>query len=370
MMTPFYDPLLTYADNYERGPFGDFADGLDVDVPETPPQYEVFGHQVHRPFGIPAGPLLNAAYCSAAFRNGYDVNVYKTVRSCASPAHAFPNTLAVHVNGPLSYERATRPVLANDDYTGVTSITNSFGVPSRDPDEWQPDMADAVWAAGHGQVLIGSFQGTRTPGYSGTGEAALVADHARTALLVRETGAPILELNLSCPNEGSAGLLCFDPRLVAAIALAVKDAIGDVPLVLKLAYFEHKEVLKDLVSRTRGIVDGYAAVNTIPARVINRHGRQALPGAGRDVSGVCGAAIAWAGLEMVSRLARLREVPGGDYSIFGVGGVRSPHDYLSLRDAGADVVMSATGAMFEPGLGSRVREVRDSCPDRVSAALH
>lgn len=27
MRNPFYDPLLTYGENYSEGPFGDFADG-------------------------------------------------------------------------------------------------------------------------------------------------------------------------------------------------------------------------------------------------------------------------------------------------------------------------------------------------------
>lgn len=358
-MTPFYDPLRSYAENYERGPFGTFAHGLGTPLPTAPPAYPTLGTSVHRPFGIAAGPLLNAAYCAAAFHHGYDVNVYKTVRSRASPAHDFPNALAVHVNGPLTLQRAQDPVLATSDYVGVTSITNSFGVPSRDPDEWQPDMANAVWSAGKGQVLIGSFQGTYTSSYGGSAEAAFIRDHARTAQLVRETGAAILELNLSCPNEGASRLLCFDTGLVATIALAIKDAVGDVPLVLKLAYFRDQELLADLVKRTRNVVDGYAAVNTLPARIVARDGSQALPGIGRDVAGVCGAAIGWAGLDMVQRLARLRDMRGDAYEIVGVGGVRSPVDYSRLRAAGADVVMSATGAMFEPDLGARIRSMPD-----------
>lgn len=351
-MKPFYDPTSTYEENYRQGPSGPLADDPEWRRDGEPLQ-SFLGHPVHQPFGIPAGPLLNAAYCEAAFRQGFDICVYKTVRSAAYPCNPFPNVLAVHVEGPLTPQRvAAGPLLADDEYRPPLSISNSFGVPSRDPDVWQPDMARAVDAAGTGQILVGSFQGTHRESAS-VGDA-YVLDHVRTARLVVETGARVVELNLSCPNEGTSRLLCFDAPRVQAIADAVKDAIGDVPLVLKLAYFADHDALADLVGRTCGIVQGYCAINTIPARLVGPGGSPALPGAGRDVSGVCGAAIAWAGLDMTDRLARLREELDRDFAIVGVGGVESRADYLAYRGNGADAVMSATGAMWNAHLAREV----------------
>ena len=362
-MVPFYDPLRTYEDNYAHGPFGVFREPSPYFCAGTP--HESFlGHPVNRPFGIPAGPLLNAAFCAAAFRHGYDINVYKTVRTRSRQALPFPNTLAVHLDGPLTVERAGRPVLADDDFRHVRSITNSFGVPSRDPDEWQPDMAAAVKAAGPGQLLVGSFQGTRPEGTSGDRESAYIADHVRAATLVAETGARVLEMNLSCPNEGAGDLLCFDTPMVAKVVDAVKNVVGDLPLVLKLAYFREDPPLARLVAATRDIVQGYAAVNTISATLVGPDGHQALPGVGRDVGGVCGAAISWAGLEMVGRLATLRYRGRNDFSIIGVGGVRTQEDYSAMRHAGADVVMSATGAMFDPLLGVRIQGAAEGARSR------
>ncbi|NTV38595.1 MAG: hypothetical protein HGA51_01355 [Demequinaceae bacterium] len=355
-MIPFYDPKRTYEDNYALGPFGAFREPSPF-VRAEQPRADFLGCAVTRPFGIPAGPLLNSAFCAAAFSHGFDVNVYKTVRTRAHVVHAFPNTLAVHVGGPLTLERARRPVIADSDFRHVESISNSFGVPSRDPDEWQPDMAKAVRSAGPGQVLVGSFQGTAPGPGGGDRAAAYIADHVRAAVLVAETGARVLELNLSCPNEGAANLLCFDTPTVVTIVDAIKTAIGDLPLVLKLAYFAEDPPLARLVAATSGLVDGYAAVNTIPAMLVGPDGRQALPGEGREVGGVCGAAIAWAGLEMTERLATLRDRGNHDFAIIGVGGVRNEQDYATLRHAGADAVMSATGAMFDPLLGVRIHGV-------------
>ncbi len=352
-MTAFYDPLRTYEANYAEGPFGAFADASVVE-PAGEPRHEFLGHALHTPFGIPAGPLLNARFCEAAFRHGYALNVYKTVRSRARDAHPFPNALAVHHDGPLTLDDAARPVLADADFAGVHSVSNSFGVPSRDPDEWQPDMARAVAAAGEGQLLIGSFQGTHAPDGTPDRDAAYVRDQAVTARLVADTGARVVEVNLSCPNEGTSNLLCFDIPRVVRIASAIKDEVGDLPLILKLAYFPDDAALGALVKATSGIVQGYAAVNTIPARLVSADGRQALPGPGREVAGVCGAAIAWAGLEMVERLARLRDDASDGFVIVGVGGVRSVEGYRAMRHAGADAVMSAVGAMFSPSLGAQI----------------
>ncbi|WP_062306477.1 tRNA-dihydrouridine synthase [Demequina subtropica] len=349
-MTWCYDPRQSYEHNLAHGPSGAMA-GPGVPLPESPPRHAVLGQALHSPFGIAAGPLLDAAYTTAALRHGFDIAAYKTVRSAAHPSHPFPNTLAVHVDGRLEADRV-EPLVADDDLDHATSISNSFGVPSQDPDAWQPDMAAAVAAAGEGQLLLASFQGTRQ---GEGGMDAYVADHATTAKLVVETGARALEMNLSCPNEGTGALLCFDTASVARIAGTVKEAVGDVPLVLKLAYFGDDARLRAFVEATAGIVDGYAAINTLPARLVDAGGGQALPGAGREVAGVCGDAIRWAGLEMTARLARHREELGARFAIIGVGGVLATEHYEAYRAAGADAVMCATGALLDADLGRKVR---------------
>src|SRR3989338_9119498 len=77
-------------------------------------------------------------------------------------------------------------------------------------------------------------------------------------------------------------------------------------------------------------------------------------------SGVCGTAIKWAGLDMTRRLKAAREKTGGTWKIVGVGGVVTPQDFKEYREAGADVVMSATGAMWNPYLA---KEIKEAYPD-------
>jgi dihydroorotate dehydrogenase (NAD+) catalytic subunit len=350
--TPFFDPEKSYAENFEQGPCGDFANGIVLqDAGE--PQYTLFGQQVFLPFGVPAGPLLNGTYVQAALDKGFDIPVYKTVRTRQYASAPWPNVLSVQIaDKDLTFALAEQGLVANHHFTEPIAITNSFGVPSFEPAFWQEDMAQVSRAAKKGQFVVGSFQGTTNP--HGDIEA-YIQDFVLAAKLVKETGVKVLEANLSCPNEGTAHLLCYDTQRSKTIVTAIKNEIGDTPLIIKIGYFAEMDLLKHFVSELGQIVQGISAINTIPAKVVDEYGKQALPGAGRMRSGVCGHPIKWAGLDMVRKLAALKQELGMAFTIIGVGGVTVPADYQEYRATGADIVMSATGAMWHPYLAQDVR---------------
>ncbi len=348
--TPFYDPTRSYNHNYAEGPFGDLADGVKISRVGAPGD-TFLGQAVYSRFGIPAGPLVNGAYVKAALDKGFDLPVYKTVRSAEHGCHPLPNIVPVDIQGDLTLKLADRGLVTKDGYSDPLSITNSFGVPSFDPDVWQPDLADAVAYAEPGQMVGASFQGTKWPGAD---LDDYIADWVSVARLAAETRAAFLEANLSCPNEGTTALLCFDTPRVAIISRQIKEAIGDIPLFLKISYFKDPDALRGLVKAVGAVVDGFSTINTISAEVRTKDGQQALPGDGRLRSGVCGHAIKWAGLDMVSRFAALREEFGMHYQIIGVGGITCAADYDEYLQAGADAAMSATGAMWNPQLAQAV----------------
>jgi dihydroorotate dehydrogenase (NAD+) catalytic subunit len=346
---PFYDPAKSYLDNFEHGPFGLFAD-TSPNSKTSEPKQTFLGEPVFAPFGIPAGPLINGKFVKAALDRGFDIPVYKTVRTHRYECHPWPNVLAVKVEGDLMPDRT---LVANEDYAEPLSITNSFGVPSFDPEFWQQDMADAAAYAGPGQVVVGSFQGTLP--HDG-GVASYLADFVMGARLVKETGVKIIEVNLSCPNEGTANLLCFDIQRSRQVVEAIKNEIGSTPLVIKMAFYKDEERLKGFLREVGPVLDGISAINTISAEIRDAEGRQALPGEGRLRSGVCGSAVKWAGVAMASRLARLRAELELKFAIIGVGGVGSAAAFDEYRRAGADVVMSATSAMWNPRLAEQIKE--------------
>ncbi|MCL5784613.1 MAG: tRNA-dihydrouridine synthase [Patescibacteria group bacterium] len=361
LQVPFYDPNKSYDDNYDQGPFGAFADGKvfeqagePFDYAQGEPRFNFLGQKVYLPFGIPAGPLVNAKFCKAAFEKGFDICVYKTVRTAYFPCHPFPNILAVKLEGDLTLEKAQEKLIADNNYSEPLSITNSFGVPSKDPSVWQEDVKQAISFAGKGQILVLSFMGTvrenQTP-------EEFVADYALAAKLSKETGAKILETNLSCPNIGNEGLVCYNLDMTEKVLAAIRQEIGETPLIVKVGYYQKDEDLKRLVEIVGKYAQAIAAINTIQAEIVDKNGNQALPGKNRARSGVCGAGIEWAGLDMVKRLVKIRDEAGASVKIIGVGGVMKVEDYFEYMKAEADAVMSATGAMWNPSLAQEIKHL-------------
>ncbi|MEK7471165.1 MAG: hypothetical protein AAB623_00750 [Patescibacteria group bacterium] len=357
LFEPFYDPKKSYEENYEKGPFGAFADSK-VENPakrvlaET--QYDFLGFKVNLPFGIPAGPLINGKFVQAALNKGFDIVTYKTVRSEKYPCHPWPNVLSIKIDGDLTLQKMKEGVIVNENIEGIPElITNSFGVPSLEPEFWQKDLTNLLNNTGSGQIVVGSFQGTKKKGQN---VEEYINDYRITAKLLKDVGVKVMEVNLSCPNEGTNNLLCYDIERSVKVAKAIKEVIGEIPLIIKIAYFEDEEVLKNLIQKIGNIVEGISAINTMPAKVLDENGKQALLGEGRLISGLCGHAIKWAGLDMVKRLKKLREEFGYKFTIVGVGGVTTPDDFFEYRNAGADIVMSATGAIWNPYLAQEIKE--------------
>lgn len=352
-----YDPLRTWEENFKLGPFGVIAD-KKVFKSKGKPIYTFLGHKVYLPFGMPAGPLPTARHIKAAFNKGFDVNVYKTQRSVPFPVNAFPNVLYLDVDGDLTLKKAAKPVVGrlqtNRPYTQLT-ITNSFGNPSVGPDFWKKDLKKAVSYAGPGQLLIMSVVGTIKQGFT---ESDYWDDFAETARIAADTGVKVIELNLSCPNVATEGVLCYSVNAVVEIAKRTKSKVDGIPLIAKLGYFSKAQepLLEKIIKQTSSYISAFAAINTLAAPVVNDLGEQALPGPNRLKSGVCGAGVKWAGIDMVKRLAKLRKKLKMNFEIVGVGGVMTVADFNIYRKAGADAVMSATGAMWNPLLAQEIKK--------------
>ncbi len=349
---PFYDPEKTYEENYDFGPYGAFADSK-VFTQSGEPRYDFLGQKVYLPFGIPAGTIINSNYAKAAFEKGFDIVVYKTVRSDFFPCHPFPNILAVHVDGSLTLDKLQTPQLGDANYQEPLTITNSFGVPSKKPEVWQEDVKKAISYAGKGQVLVLSFMGTIKANQT---QEEFIDDYILAAKLAYETGVKVLEVNLSCPNIGNEGLVCYNLDVTEKICKGIRQVINNVPLILKVGYYEHNEQLEKIAQIANQYANSISAINTLQTAIVDKEGKQALPGKNRDRSGVCGAAIKWAGLETVKRLRKIKQDQGYSFSIEGVGGVVEPADYFKYLSAGADSVMSSTGTMWNPYLAQEIKE--------------
>lgn len=357
MTTSFYDAAKSFEDNYDNGPFGEFAKNPS-DLPKPAPS-TFLGFTVDVPFGIPAGPLLTSSFVAAAWRWGFSIATYKTVRGNSYPCHPFPNVIKVKARDRDIHPGDT--VEGDLDVSAVDveheGITNSFGVPSKAIEYWQEDVKKTLKQEKDGNLLVLSFMGTKQEGMT---LAQYVDDFARTCKAARATGARMLEVNFSCPNVGKEGLICNDVETSRMILEALKEAKGNLPLLVKIGYFpkDKQADLEALLAAVHDNAQGVAAINTITAKVVDEQGKQLLPGSPvRLVSGICGRAIHWAGVEMVSRIMAVKKSKGWkDLAVVGVGGVTTPDDYFRYMHLGADAVQSATGAMWKPRLAQDIRE--------------
>ncbi|MDH4230083.1 MAG: dihydroorotate dehydrogenase [Nitrospirota bacterium] len=354
---PTYDVTRSYDENYDDGPFWS---GAFPQPPAGKPQYRFLDFPVYSPVGVPAGPLLNARWIETYARLGFDLPVYKTVRSLERACHPTPNCLFLKDVGTLTPERLHERLVATPESPAAVadiSITNSFGMPSKQPETWQADMERARAAMGPGQVFIASCVGT--PG-TGTGIAGLADDFARTATMAKEAGAQVVEINLSCPNVTSGeGSIYTDPEASARIVRETARALGDTPLMVKVGFYGRPEKLAGVVRAVAPHVRGVAGINTLSFEVVDERGQQALPGEGRLRSGVCGAAIRECGLSQARDLVALKRREKYDFATVGVGGIMTPADIDAYLATGVDAVMSATGAMWDPSLAHAWRTLHN-----------
>lgn len=342
-----YDDQLDFEENKLKGPFGDYAENSSPYINNGEPSYNFFGTPVYSPFGIAAGPLPTSGFIKAALDKGFDIVTLKSVRTDTFPLNIYPQVRPVNCKGDL--DTNTPGLRVADKYSDELAVANSFGIPSVKPEQWQPDMRKSLSLPKKGQAVFIAFQGTAR----GKGRDDFVDDHIKGVRLIRELGVNLIEINLSCPNEGEAVLACFDTDISERIIQAVRKANPDLKLVIKLAYFSEHQQLKDLVRRTGGMVDGFSVINTIPVPIINKDGKEVFPG--RLKAGISGAPIKWAGLEMTELLNTYRREFGFNYKIIGMGGVLSAKDFHDYRAAGADYVMSVTGAMWNPYLAAEIK---------------
>ncbi len=354
---PIYDIHKTYDDNVKNGPNKDYK--ATIPVSNSAGEYSILGYKVNSPFGSASCPTgIDSHYIKTMFGNGYDIVTTKTRRS----VHFAPNPMSnvVHVvPGKISKdhdfeELPSRTQAEFGDYNQLT-IVNSFGNNSIDPEYWIPDAKIANKMVPRGGLLITSIVGTIQKGFS---EEDYYKDFARTAELAVKSGAKAIEINLSCPNVATEGVVCYNRDAVVTICRLVKEAVGDTPVIAKLGYFSHlqRELLTEIIIKIDQYVSAVSAINTLASPVLDDYGKQLLPGEGRLKAGLSGHAIKDVGLDMTWHLNNIRKTKNLKYEIISIGGVLTPKDFWEYMEAGANAVLSAAGAMWNPNLAYEVKE--------------
>lgn len=350
----------TFEYNKKHGPFETVFDQnnkIKKELGNYGIQTDFFGYKTKLPLGVAAGPLYNKKYMKSAAKDGFSVITWKTFRSVNRLAHRKDKNSIGHNIVFISSDQLEKKdfggkLVGKETYRGEpndVSITNSFGMPSQIPQIWMPDITEIEeYMSDHNKRAITSVVGT--PKEAGAIQD-LANDYAFLARCAESAGARIVEINLSCPNvQGKEGSIYKDPKNTALISRTVKESFRnpDTKLLIKVG-FADKNYYKSLLKAAGDYIDGVVAINTIPMEVVDQKGKRALPGGIK--SGICGKAILTLSTEAVKSLvAAKKELKLKKIKVIGCGGVTSPEGFMAHIDAGAEFVMCATAALFNPRL--------------------
>ncbi len=347
---PIYDIRKTYLENAEEGPF------FKGQVPQRtwPPKekwIDFLGFPVASRIGVPAGPLLTSRWIALAGQLGFDIPIYKTIRSAQHPSHPLPNMVFIDTHGMIHNEKIPQQASLTTTpphHIEELAVTNSFGMPSKSPEFLHEDIPRANASLREGQVMVVSVVGSVRE------NCTFIEDFVQAALLAKSAGAKIIEANFSCPNvDKSAGCLYMSPATVLDLGVAIVKAIAPIPLIIKVGTFSSDDQMRDVFcAAAKAGIRAISGINTVSMSVMDAHGQPAL-GPKRPTSGVCGGPIREVALHFVEHAAEINRRSKLDLTLIGVGGITLPEHFDEFFDAGADIAMSATGMMWDPYLAAR-----------------
>ncbi len=336
---PRYDPGQTYQWNYDHAP-----EVIEVPEPPVPERWEFLGHRVESPLGVAAGPLLNARWLLYYAHLGFDILVYKTVRSRAWPCYPLPNLVPVECESLQGNETVVR---ASPQMRGTWAV--SFGMPSQEPEVWRRDVAWAREKLPPGKVLCVSVVGT------GKTLQELQEDYAQVARWATQAGAQVVEANFSCPNVCTPdGQLYRSAEQSAQVAQAIREAIGpEVPLVIKIGHVVDARLASQLVQSLQPWAQALAMTNSVAAQVQGPNGRLLFEGQRR---GICGRATFAPSLKQLKLFAQVVQELDSPMKLIAVGGADSWPRVREYLQAGACSVHLATAVMVRPQVGLEIRQ--------------
>jgi dihydroorotate dehydrogenase (NAD+) catalytic subunit len=316
------------------------------------PGAQLFEYALNSALGIASGPLLNSRWVEAYARMGFDLLTYATVRSVEVPALGLPNIRPVE-NREQAAVATRRPGLDGD-----LTLAVSLGTPSPAPDAWRRDVRRARERVGKGQVLIVSVLGTTPPGGD---REALVADYAQVAQWAAEAGAHIVEVQLAWPDPfaDQPQAIYENLPLASQILHRVRTSVS-VPVVAKLGAFRTPRLLHDTVTRLAAWARGFVLVHGFQRRVVDEAGNALFEGSGRDRADIVGGDTFPAASRQVAELLAWRKAGCWDRAVLAVGGITTVERAHETLREGADAVLIATAALYQPLFAVRFRQQRAS----------
>lgn len=184
------------------------------------------------------------------------------------------------------------------------------------------------WLLQQGVVVIANIAGGTT------------AEYRELARRLDDSGAAMLELNISCPNVHAGGrVFGADPQSVAEVTAAVRRQTNK-PLMVKLS-----PNVADIAEAARAAesagADALSLINTLTGMAVDVKTRR--PILANQTGGLSGPAVRPVALRMCHQAARAVKIP-----VVGMGGVESGEDAAAFLLVGCAAVQVGTANLRDP----------------------
>ena len=350
--SPLYDINKTFEENFSNPSFPSISPPTRV-WPDKTQWISLLGYSIASKIGAAACAATTGKGIALLAQLGFDVLTYKTIRRQSYPTHPLPNIVYLECEKLFNYSDLKEILFTRDKPEKISdkiAISNSFGNGCLEPRVVMQDIAFAKHSLAEGQVLIVSVYG------EGDSLQSMSQDFAAAALMAKEAGADIIELNFSCPNLMKSGEpLYWSIEYVSKITANVAKCVRDTPILLKLGLIhEHESPFNLLVSAARAGASGVSAINSISMRVLNKSRHPAF--GKRIYSGISGYPIRQLALQCIKKLVQINQAEKLNLVILGMGGVTLPEHFNEFFNVGADIALSATGMMWNPYLAAQFHQ--------------
>jgi dihydroorotate dehydrogenase (NAD+) catalytic subunit len=161
-------------------------------------------------------------------------------------------------------------------------------------------------------------------------------------------GIDALEINISCPNVKTGGLIFgTNPSLVFSLVKRIRE-VTDIPLITKLTP-NVTDIAEIAQAAEEAGTEALSLINTLLAMAIDVRTRK--PKLGNVTGGLSGPAIRPIAIRMVRQTFQKVNLP-----LIGVGGIITAEDALEFILAGASAVAIGTANFIDPKTALKVKE--------------
>src|SRR5579883_1244299 len=300
-MFPLFDPREDYETHLSKLPKRaqkireEFKKKAPIPRPLPHTWSHIFDIPVASSIGLSACPISLGEGARVSAEIGFDILIYKTIRSHPYKGHPPPTMLPLAFTKDEALALKPQSLTTSEIWPDLSSLNerhqaraaNSLGIPCLSLEWAMEDIEKTRQTLSPGQLLMVSVWGQeqRSNGIA----RDLIQDFIYTARSAQEAGAHAIELNLSCPNISTdSEPLYKDICTLELLLIPILKALRNIPVTVKLGLCQGEHLRSVMQAIARVGLRGICGLNGLPHMVRTPEGAPAFNAAERLMASVTG----------------------------------------------------------------------------------